>query len=836
MPAIQHSIHQNQDHFEKKNLNYGLLLAFIYITTGKLGLMLALPPGYASPVFPPAGIAVAAALIGGKKSLPWIFLGSFSLNVWTGYSSSQQIQTIMLAMATIIAFASLLQAAIGGWILRKTTGVPTPLDNVGDVLRFLLFSPVICLTSSSISVGGLLAFNLIETTNIAVTWTTWWVGDTLGLVVMLPLTMTVAGSPRALWRARLSTVAVPLLAVFLFFVAMYLKVNQWEYSASLSDFRQYSHQMTIQLQTKLEEQESLSEQLASLFLLSEDDVKVSRKRFKHFVKKSLTRFPMIQAVSWVPKVNATERATFELSQRRDIPDFEIFERNGTGEIQTASIRDWYYPVTYIEPIVGNKPALGFDLSSNSQRLDAINKAQKTGILVASAPLKLVQERENQAGVLLLLAIDPLRQDTGVVSTVLRMGNFMEKLLPDLREMIFTRLVDLDEQKTLHDNFESETSKVFYTHSFSFGTRNYRLETSPTPAYFEQHHGWQSWWVLAISILSTGLLGSLLLIGTGYTARVESQVEDRTHKLKESEYRWKFALEGSGDGVWDWDITQNKVFFSRRWKELLGFAEQEIGNSHTEWEKRIHPNDKTEVMYAAQACLDGRSASYVSEHRMACKDGSWKWILDRGMVVSRGMNGRPLRLIGTQTDITERKLNEQLVKRMAHYDALTELPNRILFSDRLQHGLVRAKRDQAILSLMFIDLDRFKPINDEFGHHIGDLLLKAVAKRLKSCLRKSDTVARIGGDEFVVLLPVVKVGRDALLIAEKICENLNQPFNIDTFSLNISSSIGVTIYPEHGTEDTQLMKNADIAMYHAKKGGRNNVAMYQPYMESYAVTS
>ncbi len=161
-----------------------------------------------------------------------------------------------------------------------------------------------------------------------------------------------------------------------------------------------------------------------------------------------------------------------------------------------------------------------------------------------------------------------------------------------------------------------------------------------------------------------------------------------------------------------------------------------------------------------------------------------------------------------------------------YDALTHLPNRALFNDRLKQAIAAAHRNKARLALMFIDLDKFKPVNDTYGHGVGDLLLKDVALRIQDCLRDSDTAARIGGDEFVILLPAIETQRDASKVGEKILHALNQPFALAGHTLNISASIGVAVYPEHGSEEKLLVKSADIAMYHAKKNGRNNVKMYQ----------
>lgn len=304
-------------------------------------------------------------------------------------------------------------------------------------------------------------------------------------------------------------------------------------------------------------------------------------------------------------------------------------------------------------------------------------------------------------------------------------------------------------------------------------------------------------------------------------------------LHESEERWKFALEGAGDGVWDWNIQEDKVVFSPRYKEMYGFTDEDIASNKDAWEHRIHPDDRARVAADIHAYLEGRSTSYVNEHRVFCKDGSLKWILARGMVVSRDDEGKPLRMIGTHADITERKTTEERVLHLAHFDALTDLPNRALIMDRLQQALIMAKRDKGCMAVMFLDLDKFKPINDTFGHDIGDLLLKDVAKRLLDCVRESDTVARIGGDEFVVLLPTIEQEQDATVVAGKILHALNQPFAINDLSLNISSSIGIAIYPEHGEDEKLLLINADIAMYHAKKHGRDNFQLYVNSMQEMA---
>jgi diguanylate cyclase (GGDEF)-like protein/PAS domain S-box-containing protein len=323
--------------------------------------------------------------------------------------------------------------------------------------------------------------------------------------------------------------------------------------------------------------------------------------------------------------------------------------------------------------------------------------------------------------------------------------------------------------------------------------------------------------------------------------------NREAALMDSEFRWKFAIEGAGDGLWDWNVPSSTVFFSTRWKEMLGFAQDDIGDGLDEWSKRIHPDDLERVMTDVQAHLAGLTPIYLNEHRISCKDGSWKWILDRGLVVSRDAQGKPLRVIGTHTDITERRQAEaarnalqEKIRQLAFFDPLTQLPNRRLLDDRLSQALAASKRSALYGALMFLDLDNFKPLNDTHGHGAGDLLLVEVARRLTAFVRETDTVARLGGDEFVVLLNELDADKttsteQAGAVAEKIRIALAAPYQltvvqsddpVTTVEHHCSASIGVVLFVNHLSSQTDLMKWADAAMYQAKDAGRNRVRFYE----------
>lgn len=318
----------------------------------------------------------------------------------------------------------------------------------------------------------------------------------------------------------------------------------------------------------------------------------------------------------------------------------------------------------------------------------------------------------------------------------------------------------------------------------------------------------------------------------------STLNEREQALAESEFRWKFATEGSGDGLRDWDITNNKVFFSSNWKKMLGYADNEISNNLNEWKRLVHPDDIQDTMAKVQQHLEGKTATYVSEHRLLCKDGKYKWILDRGVVVSRDEKGNSLRAIGTHTDITERKHMEELIRQQALYDTLTKLPNRRLLVDRLTLAMSVSKRTDYHGAVLFLDLDNFKPLNDTHGHEAGDLLLIEVANRLKHCVRESDTVARMGGDEFVVVLAqldkdINQSKQQAAKLAEKIRTALAKPYLIQieengkniTVEHRCTASIGFVLFIDDQTNINDILRNADDAMYQAKNAGRDLVRFY-----------
>jgi diguanylate cyclase (GGDEF)-like protein/PAS domain S-box-containing protein len=293
----------------------------------------------------------------------------------------------------------------------------------------------------------------------------------------------------------------------------------------------------------------------------------------------------------------------------------------------------------------------------------------------------------------------------------------------------------------------------------------------------------------------------------------------TATLRASEERYALAAAATNDGLWDWDLRTDKVYYSPRWTALLGYEEHEIGETTHGWFRLIHPDDLTALQSAIAHHHAGRSSHFEADQRMLHRDGEYRWMLCRGTTVY-DERGAPQRIAGSISDVSQRKRFEEQLRHSALHDALTALPNRVLLLDRLAQVIQHSRRaPEHQFALLFLDLDRFKAINDSLGHLIGDLLLIGIAQRLRAIVRAGDTVARLGGDEFVILLDGIADSLNATTLAERIQEALRQPFELNGHKLIASSSIGILIGSSAYEQPEELLRDADAAMYRAKALGR-----------------
>ena len=572
---------------------------------------------------------------------------------------------------------------------------------------------------------------------------------------------------------------------------------------------------------------------------------VTRQEFNSFIVSLglADYYPGIQGVGFSRVIEPLELADHIASIRAEgFPTYSVYPEGD---------RDLYTSIVYLEPFSDrNLRAFGYDMYSDPVRREAMNNAVENNRLSISGAVRLVQESDldAQAGFLMYMPIyahvTPFttvseRQENivGWAYAVFRMNDFMGAVQGESLNDIEIEIYDgnVISQQTLmydshtlavqnqNDSYPSLQEKI----RFKIVDRNWTFIISSLPAMAQRVDINNAGYVNSIGLI-TGISFSLIiwLLITGRQRAIATSRKIHKELIFEQE-RLRNIIDGTRVGTWEWNIATGETKFNEYWAAIVGYTLSELEPISIEtWSKLVHPEDLAKSEILLQKHFTGELPYYEFEARMRHRDGHWVWVLDRGKVSTRAADGSPLLMFGTHEDISDRKANEASMIYELQHDLLTKLPNRNLFLDRLQRALLNARRNSSKLAVMFVDIDKFKLINDNFGHDIGDLVLIEVAKRIKSCLRESDTAARIGGDEFTVLLPVIADAQDAVFVAEKIRQTVTHNFVLNEQSLDVSTSIGIAIYPEHGIDDETLMKNADAAMYYTKNHGRNNTKLYQ----------
>lgn len=299
-------------------------------------------------------------------------------------------------------------------------------------------------------------------------------------------------------------------------------------------------------------------------------------------------------------------------------------------------------------------------------------------------------------------------------------------------------------------------------------------------------------------------------------------------LRQAEQRLTLVLESAGLGAWDCDLRTGAVVLNRQWYTMLGYEPDELPATLAACRDLVHPSDIGRVSKAFEAHMRGETDRFEAEYRMRTRAGDWRWVLGSGRVVARSTTGAALRAAGTHLDITVRRREQEHARHLSLHDVLTDLPNQRLLQDRLFVALNAARRSRETVAVVFIDLDNFKTINDSHGHGVGDVVLQVAAKRLRISMRGHDTVARVGGDEFVLVLTRCESRVAVEQTVDRLLDELAQPIVIGSGSVRLDASAGIALFPNHATDAQSLLRCADIAMYAAKRKGKGCCATYDAF--------
>ncbi len=692
-------------------LTLNALIALAYAALGWLSLKISVPPDYVSVVFLPAGLALAVVLIWGNWLAPGVFVGALLVQML----AHQQVDITFWKWSTLVpGVGAALQAVLTAWMVRRWVHYPATIDTPRRVVLLLFVTtPLGSALNATLSVPMLVSQGILPPHEALYSWWTWWLGDSLGVILFTPMMLALFGEPAEAWRPRTRTVALPMVLALAVAGTSYYQLRLSDERAMHQQFEQTSADLAGRLQRRLDAQTDGVAAIAKLMELSDH---LTESDFRTATQPWLQRYTGTQNFGWSPRVDAIERASFEAeqSQKRKAP-FLIKGRDTQGTVFPAPPASDHLPITLVEPLESNRSVLGLDVSVLPATMAAVKASRESRAPAVTSGIRLVQESGTQRGVIMYQAVyaqTPTDMEfKGVVSAVFRMDDVLHAVLgrPDQNEFTIC-LIDMDapsgnERLSGAESCDDHphTSRALHADwPVVFGNRQWRLHFWAGSQYLGHQRNWTAWATMSTGLVAVAMLGAFLMVISGHNRRTQQLVELRTHELA--------------------------------------------------------------------------------------------------------------------------RTNASLVQ-LAHFDPLTGLANRAHWMAQAETALTSAQQSQEQLAVMFLDLDRFKHVNDSLGHNQGDLLLKTVAQRMRECLRARDVLARLGGDEFVVLLPRVKGKEGAAVAASKIVKALSAPVALDPHEVTVSASLGVAFYPDDGQDVETLLRHADTAMYSIKDAGRNGWSFF-----------
>lgn len=816
------------------------VLAIGYALSGWASLQATVPPDYVSVVFPSAGVALAALLIFGNGVWPGIYAGSLLVQLLAGHQSGLADNPLA---ALLPPFGAVAQAMIGATLARSLIGFPSALDTPRSIMLLLfVLAPVSALINPTLSVPALVTLGVIPAGEWVYSWMHWWLGDTLGILLATPLMFVFLGRPREVWRPRRIAITIPLVAACLLTVLVFSAIRAGDEARLHGQFNREAEGLASLLDKRLSAQVEMllaTERFAAL------STSFTREDFRRFVSPILARHDGLLNFTWNPLVTQAQREAFELRVSAELhAPYRITDRDESSPTRTApaAVQTEHFPILYVEPLAANRVVLGLDPLSIERSANAIRLARERGVPVATEPFRLTQDQAQQLGVVIYHGV--VRNGTatsliGIVSNAFRMDDVLERT--------FAQHADIRIEPCLIDTGATGgparisgapgceqpgwiDARLALTRPIEFATRNWEVRLRALPDFATERQSWAGWLSIVIGLFAAAILAAFLLITTGNTRRIQELVDKRTAELAATTrdlLKQKRTLGRAQNlakmGSWEIEPGSGRVSCSDGLRALLSLRDDDA-QSLTGLLDLFLADDRhllTDAIASVGAGqpprgCDCRTTDHPPRIMHILIEGEWhEGILER--------------IHATAQDVSAARRAEQDITQLALYDALTGLPNRSLWMRQARTALKVAQRHDDKLAVLFLDLDQFKTVNDSLGHSSGDRLLAIVATRLARCLRENDMLARLGGDEFVALLTRLNEAGDAATVARKMLAVLAESVVIDQHELNLSVSIGIAQYPADGSDVDTLLKHADIAMYSAKDGGRNNYQDFVPEM-------
>ena len=719
------------------------IVAALYYVTARLGHLLAVPPVFATAVWPPAGIALTAVLLWGRRTWPGIWVGAFISNLWIARHTVEAPFAYCASMAAAMAAGAVLQALVGGFLIDRFVSRPLRLDHEKDILKFMLLGgPVSCLVNATVGVTTLLLAGAVEWNGYPFGWWTWWVGDVMGVLTTAPILLTFAGEPRELWRPRRISVALPLGILLLLAVILFAFVNGKEREYVGGEFRNRAILMADALRKDFDEHMDTLHSLQGLFDVSSGNI--GRSGFRLFVGRSIAHHGGMQALIWAPEVRDSERDAFVESVRRDgFPEFRISRETGKGLTAEMQPNAGCFPVYFIEPYERNEKLPGFDLASDAVTASVLAQAETLGVASACGRIPLPAGLADSPGLLIALPVhrrnpaaasqdtdgshsrgagNPAQNVRGYVLGIFRIGDMVDAALKGVnRHGVEMQIIDpgaRQDEQTLYlsgtggesprgSSHEEGTDNTFnpapYVASMDVAGRPWEIRFSPNPDFMAANRAFQGWLVMSAGVLFSGLAGAFLLVMTGRTARIERQVTERTTDLERevsdrksteiSLARQTALLSGLLDSIPDLvffkDVQGVYLGCNPRFAEFVGETRETIvgKTDHDLFDRTV-----ADSFAESDRIVLGQGTPLQEEQWANYPDGR-RVLLDTLRAPLYDAAGSIVGVLGVSRDVTERKRSEEellITKEIA--DAM----NRELADAIDRANLMAARAEQANL--------------------------------------------------------------------------------------------------------------------------------------------
>jgi PAS domain S-box-containing protein len=818
-----------------------VVVAAAYAIVGHLALQLAVPPGYASPVYPPAGIAVAAAYVYGWPAVAGAALGSLLVNVLARLIDGN-LAGIEFAVPLGTAVGAALQASFGAALLRRLVGTVPRLETARECLHFaLLAGPVACLMSASMATLTFWQAGTVPIEELRFTWWTWWTGDSIGVLIAAPIVLTLIAEPRNLWQPRRRSVALPLAVATLVVGLGIAQVGRWERERIDATFRQQALNLAHDLRQSLGNHLYALRAIHGLFDASEY---VTPAEFRRISAHWLHALPSLQALGWSARVPAAERDAFEQKMQTVVPGYRIFDRAADGSRYDPPPEHEVIAITYIEPQAGNEAALGVNALSVGAAAQAIRLAAASDQPRATSGFVLTQESGGQTGVVVYLPVrnasQPAAPIEGVVFASMRMDDAVHAAMTTESSELSVCILDRSDgapPRTLAGPVDCSPAAADRQPSLAlpmqFAGRKWQLQVRAGPAYSASHRQWTAWWFAVTALATTGLLGAFLLVTSGRTQRIRELVDERTTALRRevaerqakeqeliaAEQRFGAVFETAPVGLAYTDLDGRFVRVNARFCEITGFSSAELAQRRA---TDIRSADDETVSRNLQQLIEGGCSRFRSREQYVRPDGSLVPV-EVTHSLSRDADGRPLYVVKVVEDLRERLAREaaeasnraktEFLSKMSH-ELRTPLNAMLGFAQvmQLDHGtpLAPVQRDRVdhIQRAGWHLLEMINDVLDLSRIETGALRLQVEPLDLQPLLRECESMQHDLLRSRQVTLSVA-LADDARFAAADATRLRQVVSNLLSNAIKYNRRGGsVVLRSERGTDDTVLLRVTD----------------------------